>query len=336
MKDYLKNNEDETLKVLSSLDLVNFRYNPQRKEVRFSREVGSNPTGNVFNLSTLSFISYSTNDKGDIYTLVMNKLGISFPDAVAYILNVLGLKNEEFAGKVKLPFGGFYKELSPYKYTNNILLPTYPESILDKYSGRYNTQFLNDGISFETQKKFNIGIDLDTYRITVPQYTSQGELCGIMGRSLDKDCPHESRWLPIIACQRSLTLYGYHQNYAHIAKKDMCIVFESEKAVCQLDSFGCNLGLATCGCHLSTHQSKLIKSLGPKRIILAYDEGIKEEQLIEAAEKLVVDNGIMKNHVGYIWDKNNDIIASGSKDNIADVGKYGFTKAIKEKVRWIS
>jgi len=336
LKDYLKNNEDETLKLLQSLDLVNFKYNDRRKEVRFSREFGSNPTGNVLSLSTLSYISYSGNDKGDIYTLIMNRLGLSFPDAVNYILKILGLKTGEFSGKITLPFGGFYKELLPYKYNGNISIPTYPDSILAPYRGRYNTQFLKDGISFDTQRKFNIGIDFDSYRITVPQYTSQGQLCGIMGRSLDKDCPHESRWLPIIACQRSLTLYGYHHNYANILNKDMCIIFESEKAVCQLDSFGCNLGLATCGCHMSTYQSKLIKSLGPKRIILAYDEGIKEEQIVEAAEKLIVDNGIMKNHVGYVWDKNNEIIARGSKDNIADVGKYGFTKAIKEKVRWIS
>ena len=157
-----------------------------------------------------------------------------------------------------------------------------------------------------------------------------------MGRSLDKDCPHESRWLPILACQRSYTLYGYHHNYAKILNKDMCIIFESEKAVCQLDSFGCNLGLATCGCHLSNYQSKLIKSIGTNKIILAYDEGLSEEQLRETAKKLIVDNGIMKNHVGYIWDGNNEIIRAGSKDNIADIGKKGFAKAIKEKVRWVS
>ena len=116
----------------------------------------------------------------------------------------------------------------------------------------------------------------------------------------------------------------------------MCIIFESEKAVCQLDSFGCNLGLATCGCHLSNYQSKLIKSIGTNKIILAYDEGLSEEQLRETAKKLIVDNGIMKNHVGYIWDGNNEIIRAGSKDNIADIGKKGFAKAIKEKVRWVS
>lgn len=250
---------------------------------------------------------------------------------------MIGLQAQTFAGKTVLPFGGFYKELLSYKQqSNEVSLPTYSDSILTEYAGRYNMQFFKDGISFETQNKFNIGIDMSSFRITVPQYTSQGELCGIMGRSLDKNCPHESRWLPIIPCQRSFTVYGYHQNYNKILQKDMCIIFESEKAVCQLDSFGCNLGLATCGCHLSNHQSKLIKTLGVKKIILAYDEGLQEEQLRETAKKLIVNNGIMKNHVGYIWDENNEILALGSKKNIADMGKQTFTRAIKEKVRWVS
>lgn len=268
--------------------------------------------------------------------MVMYRLGIDFHSAVIYIMNILGLTKEEFSDKITLPFGGFYKELIPYKQNNTINMPTYSDSLLQEYSGRYNMQFFRDGINFDTQRKFNIGIDLNSYRITVPQYTPRGELCGIMGRSLDADCPHESRWLPIIACQRSLTVYGYHHNYEKIINKDMCIIFESEKAVCQLDSFGCNLGLATCGCHLSNHQSKIIKSLGVKKIILAYDEGLQEEHLVETARKLIVDNGIMKNHVGYIWDRNNDILAYGSKNNIADMGKYGFLKAVKEKVRWVS
>ena len=186
---------------------------------------------------------------------------------------------------------------------------TYDESILDEYIGKYNLMFFKDGISFQTQEHFNVGFDLESLRITVPEYTLDGKLCGIMGRLNDSKCSKDERWLPIIPCSRSLTLYGYHHNYESIQQKNIVVVGESEKFVQQLHSMGSYIGLATCGCDVSDIQAKHLKALMTSKIILAYDEGLEEEQIRLQAQKLILNNAVFQNHVGFmckplrLWDK---------------------------------
>ena len=156
-----------------------------------------------------------------------------------------------------------------------------------------------------------------------------------MGRSNDPNCPHDERWLPIIPCSRNLTLFGYHRNYSKILQNDIVVVFESEKAVMQLDTFGCNVGLSSCGNHLSSTQVRYLKSLMVKRIIIAYDEGLSEEYIREEAKKLLSENHIYKNKVGYIYDKNHDILQINSKASPSDLGRNAFNTLVKKHTVWL-
>lgn len=321
--------------MLESLDLPHLSINLAKNEARFAKDEDSNPTSNWFSFANLKYYSFSSNNKGNIYSLVMYWKNLQFPEALKYVSKIIGMNDEDLNREIVLPFGGFYKKISRQQKEPELSVPTFGLNTLDAYKDKYNMQFLHSGISFETQEKYHIGIDFRSMRITVPEWTINGELCGIMGRALDKDCPHNERWFPIIPCQRSFTLFGYHQNYAKIQEKDQCVIFESEKAVMQLDSFGCYIGLATCGCHISPTQSKYIKSLQTKKIILAYDEGLNEKDVINEALKLKIDNPLLTNKVGYIWDEEGDIIPKGSKMNAADLGKEKFKQLLKEKVRWL-
>ena len=336
LSEYLTNNKDGILTILESLDFTDIQYNSSKNEFRFAREEGRNPSSVRLSLDTLLFRSFSTNEKGNIYTLVMMKTGDKyFPNALNYIANLLGLEKDKFNSKIKYPFGAFYKDLIREMQEPEYTMETYDEAILEPYLHKYNTMFFNDGIDYQTQEKFKIGFDLETCRITVPEYTFDGKLCGIMGRSIDSQESHESRWLPIIPCSRSLTLYSYHQNYQAIQEKGMVIIGESEKFPQQLDSFDCHIGLATCGNNISPVQEKYIKGLLVPKIILGYDEGLEEEYIREQAKKLQVNTSIYKNSVGYIYDKNNEILPKGSKMSPSDAGKKGFVELIKRKVRWL-
>lgn len=336
LSEYLTNNRDGVLTILESLDFTDIQYNSSKNEFRFAREEGRNPSSVRLDLDTLLFRSFSTNEKGNIYTLVMMRTGDKyFPNALNYIADLLGLEKDKFNCKVEYPFGGFYKDLVREMQEPEYTMETYDESILEPYLHKYNTMFFDDGIDYQTQEKFKIGFDLETCRITVPEYTLDGKLCGLMGRSIDSEEPHDTRWLPIIPCSRSLTLYGYHQNYQAIQEKGMAIILESEKAPLQLSSFDCHIGLATCGNNISPVQEKYIKGLLVPKIILAYDESLEEEYIREQAKKLKVNTSIYSNSVGYIYDKENEILLKGSKMSPSDVGKRGFTELIKRKVVWI-
>ena len=335
LSERLSNNQDAIHKILESLDYQNITYNKSKNEFRFAREYGRNPSSVKLNAETLNFVCFSTNERGNIYSLVMKQKNYNFPKALDYIADLLGFEKSDLNHATRAPFGGFYKKLIREIQEPEMSMQTYNPIILEEYSGKFNTMFFNDGIDYQTQEKFGIGYDVWSNRITVPEYTFDGKLCGIMGRSIDINCPKEERWLPIIPCSRSLTLYGYHTNYANIQQKGLCIIGESEKFSLQLDSFGCQLGLGSCGCHLSDTQAKYIKSLLVGKTIVAYDEGLEEEYIREEAKKLKVNNTIFENKVGYVFDRENIIIPKGSKGSPSDYGKDKFSYLIKNCVTWI-
>lgn len=336
MTQYLSDNPDDVLTLLHSLGFENITHNKAKNELRFARDCGRNPSSIKLNLDTLSFKCFSTNEKGNIYTLVMERDNIRyFPDALKYVAYTLKLDNSEFSKEIKLPFKGFYKNLLKEIQEPEYSIDTYDEAILEQYLHKYNTMFFKDGIDYQTQEIFKIGYDLETNRITVPEYTLDGKLCGIMGRSIWTKEEHEYRWIPIIPCSRSLTLYGYHQNYKTIQQKGLTIVGESEKHPQQLYSFGCYTGLATCGNCISPTQEKYLKGLLIPKIILAYDEGLEEEHIREEAKKLKLDNKIFRNDIGYIFDRDNIYMPKGSKVSPSDLGKQVFSKLVQEKVVWL-
>lgn len=283
----------------------------------------------------LHYTNYTRNDSGSIYNLIMFVKKCSFPAALDYAAKVLHLDRTELNKEAHYPFGGFYRKLMSEHAEPETSMKTYDESILNEYSGAFSEMFFDDHISFCTQAKYGIGYDIWSNRITIPEYTFDGKLCGVMGRLNDRQCPHEDRWLPVIPCSRNLTLFGYHRNYAWIEKKNTAVIFESEKSTMQLNSFGAKIGLSSCGRHLSSTQVRYLQGLMVDRLIVAYDEGLEEEEVREEAKKLKMDNAIIKNQVGYIYDRENDILKKGSKDSPSDLGKDAFLELMKKKVVWL-
>jgi DNA primase len=336
LTDYLINNHDAVETILNDIGFTHIRYNADKQEIRFSRREGGNPTAVVLYLNTMSFYCFSTNKYGNIYTLVMQRKNYSFPMSLQYVANELGLSQQQLDLKTHLPFGGFYKDIIAYNNEPECHLKTYDKFILKPYLHKYNMMFFNDGIDFQTQEEYQIGYDLYSGRITFPIWTLNGELCGIMGRLNDTNCSKENRWLPIIPCQRSLTLSAYHRNYQYIQQKGLAIICESDKAPAQMHNFGCNLGLATSGHHISFTQAKYLKGLLIPRLVVAYDEGLEEEQIREEAKTLITNTPIYRNHVGYIWDNENEILKKGLKQSPSDVGKEKFAYLMKKKVKWLS
>lgn len=330
----LSADEDVVREILEELGFTQLTFDACKRTFRFAREEGRNPTSMVLNLDTLSFHCFSTNSKGNLYTLIMQRKDMNFPNALKWAADYAGLDKEEYDIDIQLPFGGFFQGLVKEISEPEFSMKTYNESELDEYKGFYNTMFLKDGISFESQEKFDIGYDALSNRVTIPIYSLDNKLIGIMGRYNGK-CEKEERWLPIIPCSRSLTIYGFNENYQSIQEKGMAIIGESEKFVMQVDSFGCHIALATSGCHISDTQAKHIKSMFLPKIILAYDEGLSEEDIIAEAEKLKMDNQIYKNQVGYIYDREHKYLPEGSKASPSDLGKEVFSKLVKECVVWL-
>lgn len=339
LSEILKDNYEAITLLLNEIGVDNIKENKTKGEIRFSREYGWNPTSSVLDVNSLRYYCFShVNFFGNIYTLVMDKKNLQFKECLEWIAKVLKLDidNSFNTTKIRLPFKGFFKQLSKYQTEPpELTLPKYDNSILEPYNNKFNTMFFKDGINYQTQQYFNIGYDVISNRITIPEYDISGNLVGIMGRLNDCNCNYGERWLPLISCKRGYLLYGFHLNYKYIQEQNIVFIGESEKFVMQLHSMGIHTGLALGTNHISKVQEQYLKELRSKRIILCFDEGVKEEDIRDEISKLKSNNLLYTNSVGYIYDKDNDILTADSKDSPTDLGKEKFAELLKNHLIWL-
>lgn len=333
LKQYIINNPHLIEEILEQSGFCKIR--DLGDEIRCARDEDKNPTSIKVHKETLGSVCYSTNIKGDLITLVQKKKGLGFREALNFIAEISGYKLNTNPIEIVLPFGGFFKNLGVNKGTGSIDIKHYDESILNMYANIPNKMFFEDGIFPEIQERYDVGYDAVTGRITVPWYSLNMKLCGIMGRLNKREVEgYEMKWFPIIPFEKSKTIFGYKQNYEIIQSRDILVVGESEKLPMQLSSMELDIGLALGGCHMSEIQANHIKALFARRNIIAFDEGLDEEISIEAAKKIKFNN-IFKNNVGYIYDRNNEYLPKGSKLSPTDVGKETFEKLLKNCTHWI-
>ncbi len=333
LKQYIINNPHLIEEILEQSGFCKIR--DLGDEIRCARDEDKNPTSIKVHKETLGSVCYSTNIKGDLITLVQKKKELGFREALNFIAEISGYKLNTNPIEIVLPFGGFFKNLGVNKGTGSIDIKHYDESILNMYANIPNKMFFEDGIFPEIQERYGVGYDAVTGRITVPWYSLNMKLCGIMGRLNKREVEgYEMKWFPIIPFEKSKTIFGYKQNYEIIQSRDILVVGESEKLPMQLSSMELDIGLALGGCHMSEIQANHIKALFARRNIIAFDEGLDEEISIEAAKKIKFNN-IFKNNVGYIYDRNNEYLPKGSKLSPTDVGKETFEKLLKNYTHWI-
>ena len=256
------------------------------REIRCAFEPGMNPTAVVIRLQdneNLFVKDWERNISLDLINYLVKSKDIPFKDVMNAIKQELHLDSiYNYKKKVGL-FGGIYSNIS--RNNGEISVTTYPEEILEQYGNTPCTLWLEDGISLSTQRKWSIGYDVLSQRITMPIRTSTGEIMAIKGRLNGEPEEFEPKYLYIINGPMSQTLFGYSENYSSLYENEIFVV-ESEKSVLKLDSWGYNNVVALGSNSLSTTQAKLLMSLNPKCVTFLLDKSLPLENTKRNAELL--------------------------------------------------
>ena len=249
----------------------------RNNEIRCAFEHGMNPTAVVIRLrdnDNLFVKDYERNTCYDLITYLVKEKHVQFKDVLNVIKQETGIESlYNYKKKVGL-FGGLYDGLRKQK--DEIDVQTYPESILKEYGNTPNLLWLKDGISLGTQRKWGVGYDVLSQRITLPIRTPTGEIMAIKGRANFELSEFEPKYLFLEQGPMSQTLFGFSENYESLYEGDI-LVFESEKSVLKLDSWGYNNAVALGSNSLSTTQSKLLMSLNPKSVTFMMDNSLPLE-----------------------------------------------------------
>lgn len=317
--------------IVNILDYYEFyKIHIQSNEIRCGLYEQGNPTAiriKLKNNDNLYVTDYVRNLNCDLISYIIKVRNVQFSDVLGVIKSELGIQDFYNFTTKRTIFGGFYDRIK--NKTTVLPLKTYNNSILEQYHSVYNMRFLKDNIGFETQDKFNIGYDIESQRITIPIYNEYGELVGIKGRANWDVSEDEVKYLYLIPCAMSQTLYGCCQNYDSLAENDI-YVFEAEKSVLQCHSYGIHNAVALGSHSLSTQQCKLIMSLNPKRVIFLLDKGLEIEKTMNNIEKLQSFTRMFSTGIWWWdWRKNQTF---NDKDSPSDKGRSALEQIIREEV----
>ena len=332
LEDKLKDNVELITKILIHLgfseDDIRYKETQHLLTSRRPEEGADNPNGVLIYTNSLNVLYTTRAWSGNIFSLVMKIKDINFPKALQYIQDWIGFKAEDV--EYEIPFGGFYKRL--HKKIQSVVpdLPKHNEEELPP-GNSFSKMFAKDGVAVSIQDEWGIRYDHINDAVLIPIYDYSGNLVGCKARNNDPECDSANRFWAYIPYSKSSIVYGWNKNFQHISEKQTVIVVESEKGVLQAASFGCEIVVGVGGHNISETQAHYIKMLGVKQIIVAFDEGISEEEIKAECKKLYVKS--LRNHVDYIFDRNNLVIPKGSKGSPVDFGSKGL-KTLLRKCRY--
>ena len=261
-------------KIVDLLETYNFCHiNPRQNEIRFARDEqgGQNISIRLQNNDFVNVNDFARSFRGDIFSYIIQERGTTFRDVLQQTKKILGLGDDWRPQERRVLFGGIYERI----YKQSEYTPkTYDESILDQYQKFGNMLWLQDGISLEAQRFYDVCFDVTENAIVFPWRDCYGSIMALKSRHNGEPPEGMSKYYYPIGGNISASLFNYSQCYQHLYNNDVYI-FESEKSCMKAWGWGIKNTLAIGSHSLSPAQCKLILQLQPKTIYLMLDSDLE-------------------------------------------------------------
>lgn len=282
---------------------------------------------------------------GSIFDVVGKILDLEFSLAFQYVCKFFNINLSDYKEVSDNRTDTSFIRKFAKKKKEVINLKVHNEDVLRHFDELYHRSWIDNHISKETMKLFDIKYDILNNRIIIPHRNIKGELIGIRCRNLNEiEIEAGRKYMPIYVDNTlfnyptHVNLYGIHINKEAIKKYKTVIIVESEKAVLQLYSyFGQDcIAVACSGSVIHQYQIEMLRDeLGVETVIIAVDKdfhnvGDKEELLYRnKVKKSLVEKLNMYFNLQLIWDFNNYI---GYKDSPSDFGIDVWNKLYEERL----
>ena len=294
----------------------------------------------------------SCDDTFDIFDLVIKAMKIQrdedweLYDAMNFISHFFGLAGEAPSKEENnlINWEIFKKHDFDILLDNKeIELPEYSNKILDNFTYPRIIPWEKEGISNEVCKDNLIGYYAGGEQITIPHFDMNNRLIGIRGRFIaQEDAERFGKYRPLYVNKvlynhpLSMNLYNLNNSKENIKQSKSAIIFESEKSCLMFQSYygkENDISVACCGSSISSYQINLLKQLGVKEIIIAFDRQFQElgdDEFKRLKRKLI---GINKKYgtdvlITTIFDKNKLLPYKASP---IDISKEIFEKLLLER-----
>lgn len=225
-----------------------------------------------------------------------------------------------------------------------IQLKEYNPIILTRFLYPRIADWEAEGITCEIARKNMIGYYPGGEQITIPHFDINGRLIGIRGRTLgQEEADRMGKYRPLKINGQlynhplSMNLYNLNNSKDNIKQSGCAIVYESEKSCLMHQSYfgrDNDISVACCGSSISSYHIDMLRALGVREIVLAFDRQfveIGDEEFKRLKTKLIHLNkkyGHMIK-VSAIFDKN---MLTQYKDSPIDRGPEIFETLLRERI----
>lgn len=301
-KEYLLKDSNRIIKILVDTNFHDLWYEKEDVIRGALPDHDNNTSLRVVLNETLSTSMFSISYSGDLIGAIQEIKGWDFTTTFAYMKALFGIGNsiqqvqttsliEEYRQFAK--YGMVVQGKENKKYDNSYLSCFIPMP---------HKSLIEEGISPDVIKQFNICYDPERDRIIFPHYdwNDENNIVGIQGRTiLDSDTAKllgvPKYWNYIDGFSKSNNLYGFQQSKNNLKESNMLILFEGEKSVLKQFSYkrGKGYSVALGNHNVSEIQRKFIIRNAPEdcEIVIAFDEDVMfgenggEEYLKQVAGK---------------------------------------------------
>lgn len=326
IKKHLLHNKRDLILLLKEYGYGKFNVNED--EIRCSKPDSSNGSTCRIRLNNcLSCTDFSSSFNGDIFELIIFHTDTTYSDIVSKCYEMFNIESVDYED-----FDGLDLDLGLDTKPKEVLIPIYDKSELDNYEHVWNMKFVEDNIMPKTQEMFSIGYDYKSKRISIPWFTIQGELLGVMGRAY-YDNYNNFKYIPLLRFKKHHSLYGIYENQKYI-ENNRVYIGESEKFVLQLHTMGIHNALALGGNSIDSYRLSLLEKLNVKEIVFCFDEGLDVETQKRALKttKKYFKNKI---RIGLMYDAHNKYLPVHSKCSPTDLGKQIWSDMVEHCIRWL-
>ena len=240
----------------------------------------------------------------DIYELLMKISAtrgetINFNEAIQNLGVILGI-NVNGRMKRKKGFGDSNQSIGDWDWIDKLKRrkvhkPEFEyidESVLNEFKEWYTLDWLEEGISLETQEKYGIRFYPEKNQTVIPHYDIDNNLIGIRSRTWRHT--EKGKYYPLYYDGKGynhplgFNLYSLNENKNAIKRNRKVVITEGEKSPMKAHSmFGEeNFVVSLCGSSMNAFQAELLMNLGVERVYIAVDKDYVLEPTHEYLQKV--------------------------------------------------
>lgn len=235
------------------------------------------------------FHCFGCGRSGNIYTWIQLTEHLTFDQAVQKVANIT---NSDINDYVESESMSFYKLLNRLNNKKRTMVERTILNIDTDYNQKYKNEipqeWLDEGISAETMKKYEIRIDPYSNRIVYPVRDANFQMIGVKGRTRFKD--YKELGIMKYMNYNKLKILDYFTGMMQAAddvkKSGEIIIVEGLKSVMKLDQWGFHNVVSAETSTLNEYQIELLIKMQVKNVVIAFDKDVKLKKIQDCVKLL--------------------------------------------------